>query len=173
MLLGHANKYRNKDGNLIFEGVGDVRTDSDDLIFLECVPSSFDGVDVTTVVDITKGAKVRGLFEQFSFNISTSREISFHDKVIDVATPAERRAPDLDILEAAKDYLAECLEPVATGPFVQHVADATRAGKQRVRELIVKHSALKGSENGPWRMFNYTVGNRNARLYELPTKVAQ
>ena len=174
VLLGHANKYRDKSGNLIFEGVGDVKADGDDLIFLEAAPGVFDdGIDVTTVVDITRGAKVRGIFEPFSFNISNSREISFHDKVIDVASPDERRVPDLEILEAAREYLAECVEPVATTQFVQYVADATGVGLKRVRELIIKHSALKGSEHGPWRMFNYSVGKKNIHLYELPDQGAK
>ena len=173
VLLGHANKYRDKSGNLIFEGVGDVKADGDDLIFLEAAPGALDGIDVTTVVDITRGAKVRGIFEPFSFNISSNREISFHDKVIGVASPDERRVPDLDILEAAKAYLTECLEPVATTQFVQYVSDSTGVGLKRVRELIIKHSALKGSEHGPWRMFNYTVGKKNIHLYELPDQGAK
>ena len=68
VLLGHANKYRDAAGLLVFEGVGDVQSDTDALIFFERM-SSVGGIDITTVVDPDKGAKVRGLFEPISFHI--------------------------------------------------------------------------------------------------------
>ncbi|MBV5330330.1 MAG: hypothetical protein JZU65_22320, partial [Chlorobium sp.] len=75
VLLGHANKYRdNEDKHLIFEGVGDVKSDSDELIMFERMPNQNGGIDVTTVVDTNKGAKVRGIFEPISFHISPERE---------------------------------------------------------------------------------------------------
>ena len=33
VLLAHTNKYRSADNQSVFEGVGDVKSDSDDLIF--------------------------------------------------------------------------------------------------------------------------------------------
>ncbi len=170
ILLGHANKYRDKDGNLIFEGVNDVKSDSDELIFFEATPGGIDGIDVTTVVDTSKGAKVRGLFEPFSFNISTSREITFHKNPLDLADNSATSSPkatDLEILETAKKYLAERDEPVGQSPLVQHVVDMTKAGKNRVRGLIVRNSSQKDKPNSDDKMFAYTVGERNTHKYEL------
>ncbi len=35
MLLAHANKHRDAEGDLIYEGTGDLRADVDELIYLE------------------------------------------------------------------------------------------------------------------------------------------
>lgn len=78
---------------MIFEGTGDVKSDSDELIFFELKKNQFDGIDVTTVVNIDKGAKIRGLFKPFNFKISNSREVTFYDQPLDIGKiiPAQPR----------------------------------------------------------------------------------
>ena len=61
ILLGHANKHRDNNGNLVFEGVGDVLSDTDAMLIFERMKSAEDGgIDITTVCDPDRGAKVRG-----------------------------------------------------------------------------------------------------------------
>ena len=175
ILLGHANKYRDKDGNLIFEGTGDVRADSDELIFFESAARhGGDGINVTTIVDPAKNAKVRGIFKPFSFHITPSREIEFYDSPLPTinwgAVAADQKATDDEILEAAEKYLAEIGQPVLQRQFADHVADMTNSALKRVKRLIVQHSELKNAKEKEGRRFLYSIGERNAHYYELPPR---
>ena len=80
VLLGHANKHKEKDGTLMFEGVGDVRNDCDDMIYLYSHMTG-DSLIVTTYPD-----KVRGIFNQISFEITKDREVNPLPKVIETKT---------------------------------------------------------------------------------------
>lgn len=71
ILLAHTNKYKDDDGNPIFEGTGDLRADVDELIYL--IPHRND--DGSMLVT-TKPDKVRGRFEELTFNISPEREVT-------------------------------------------------------------------------------------------------
>jgi hypothetical protein len=170
ILLGHANKYRDREGNLVFEGTGDVRADSDELIFFERTTRQDGGLDVTTVVDPDKGAKVRGLFEQISFNISADREVTTYKDplpTIDFTATATPKATDDDIVDAARKYLIERNEPVPQRPLVQHVSDVTATGEKRVRQVLVQNAEAKDALTLRGLPFLYTVGLRNAHSYEV------
>lgn len=171
VLLGHANKYRDRDGNLVFEGVGDVRSDSDELIQLQAVKSNFDGIDVTTIVDPDKGAKVRGVFKPFSFNISSSREVTSYEKpldLVDYSATATPKATDTEILDTAEEYLHSRGEPVSQHQLVNHTSDMTAAGAGRVRRLIVQNSSAKDADQIDGKRFAYTIGKNNSHMYEMP-----
>jgi hypothetical protein len=124
------------------------------------------------MIDSSVGAKVRGLFKPISFHINQYREISFYDHVL---TPIElsgsvAKASDSDILDTAEGYLKSLAEPVRQNRFVEYVSDKVvgKAGKERVRKLIVQCSVLKGSDMPLGTRFVYTVGDKNIHLYELP-----
>lgn len=173
VLLGHANKHRDKDGHLIFEGVGDVKSDSDDLIFFEKVKKADGSIDVTTVVDIDKGAKVRGIFKPFSFHVSTGREVTFYDKVKDIVDLTNTGVPAAtpeEIIDTAVAYLKSMAEPVAQNRLVEYTADKItgKAGKDKVRRSIVQRAVKKGEPEPFGTLFVYTVGERNSHFYELP-----
>lgn len=171
VLLGHANKFRDKEGNLVFEGTGDVRSDTDELIFLERKPNPNGGIDITTVSDHDKGAKVRGIFQPFSFHISESREITFYENplpVIDNSATATPKATDDEIVDAAKKYLFTQTKPALQKQLVQHVADMTGASEKRVRQILVRHSEAKDAMHLSGLPFLYTIGAKNSHYYELP-----
>ncbi|EKD87975.1 MAG: hypothetical protein ACD_35C00110G0001 [uncultured bacterium] len=171
VLLGHANKYRDKDGSLVFEGVGDIRADSDELIYFERKSNQNGGIDVTTIINPDKGAKVRGLFKAISFHVSPQREISFYEKplpVIDRTATAVPKATDDEIVAAAKKYLFSRNEPVVQRQLVQQAADLTGTGVERVRRIIVQNSEPKGSLSLSGHPFVYTIGEKNAHFIELP-----
>lgn len=177
-LPGHANKHRDADGNLVFEGVGDIRSDSDDLIFFEKTKKHDDSMDVTTVVDSDRGAKVRGLFKPFSFNVSPSREITFYKEALTLADSSNTGVPkatDDEILNTAEDYIKSCGKPVSQSQLVQYVVDKVEglAGKNRVRKIIVKRSVQAGNTEPAGTRFLYTVGKRNSHSYELPKEVQE
>lgn len=178
VLPGHANKHRDSNGNLVFEGVGDVRSDCDDMIIFEKEKKHDDSIDVTTICDPNKGAKVRGLFKPFSFNISPEREITFYDtplQLIDFSQTGTPKATDEEILTVAEQYLKDRGEPIIQSELVDYACDAVEgtAGKERVRKLIVKRAMLKdkftSKEEVPLgARFVFTAGERNKRLFELP-----
>jgi archaellum biogenesis ATPase FlaH len=171
VLLGHANKYRDKEGNLVFEGTGDVRSDTDELIYFERKTNSGGGIDVTTVVDPDKGAKVRGIFNPISFHVSESREITHYNDVlpvIDRKITATPKATDDDIIDAAKKYLFERNEPVVQRQLVQHTADMTGTGMERTRQVLVQNSEPRDGLALAGLPFLYSVGDKNAHFYELP-----
>ena len=171
VLLGHANKFRDKDGNLVFEGVGDVRSDTDELIFFERVKNPSGGLDITTVVDPDRGAKVRGIFQPFSFHISEQREITFYKDplpTIDFSATTKPKATDEEIVEAARNYLRQTRQPVVQKALVQHVADLTCSGEKRVREILVRYADPKDATH--YRIsipFVFFLGKHNAHYYEL------
>src|SRR5690606_31180754 len=71
ILLAHTNKYKDEEGNPIFEGTGDLRADVDELIYL--IPHRNDDGSMYVT---TKPDKVRGSFEEITFNISSTQEVS-------------------------------------------------------------------------------------------------
>ena len=171
ILLGHANKYRDKEGNLVFEGVGDIRSDSDELIYFERRSNVNDGIDVTTVIDPDKGAKVRGIFQPISFHVSESREVTqYKDSLplIDRTATANIKATDDEIIEAAKTYLFKVGRPVLQKQLVQHIADLKGAGQKRVRKVIVQHSEYKDASHYKGMPLVFSTGDKNAHHYELP-----
>ena len=173
VLLGHANKFRDKEGCLVFEGVGDVKSDSDELIFFERVRNPNGGLDVTTVVDTDRGAKVRGIFKPFSFHISPDREITFYNyplSVNDRTQSAATKATDEEILEAATACLKEIGVPVLQKDLAARVVDITGAGLNRARKILVQNSEPKDAEVEEGRRFWYSVGESNKYQYELPSE---
>jgi hypothetical protein len=170
VLLGHANKYRDKEGNLVFEGTGDVRSDTDELIFLERKINPNGGIDVTTICSHERGAKVRGLFKPFSFHISESREITFHKDVlppVDFTATSLPKATDDEIVTEAKKYLLTRSEAVLQKQLVQHVSDMLAAGEKRVRQVVVQNSEPRDAMHRSGMPFVFSCGKRNAHYYEL------
>ena len=102
ILLGHTNKYKDGDGNPVFEGTGDVRADVDELIYF--IPK--DNGDRSLIVS-THPDKVRGAFEPITFTISKDREVSLSRDYIDVKRASSELArykddrAQIDIIHAA------------------------------------------------------------------------
>lgn len=173
ILLGHSNKYPDKSGNLVFEGTGDVRSDSDELIYFHSKKNQDgDGIDVTTIVDPTKNAKVRGIFDPLSFNISTTRTIRLYDSPLPVLNnnekPSEQKVTEEEILETAASYLAKTGQPMLQKILVDHVSKMTNAGINRVRNLIIENSSNMASKENQGKRFVYRRIKNNACVYELP-----
>jgi len=116
ILLGHTNKHKGVDGKLIFEGVGDVRNDVDELIYIEATEK-----DPAAIVTLTmKPDKVRCAVKQATFTLDTlSMEIRALDHVVDVGA-----------LVAAKRRLQE------DEPLIWHFSEALAKGGLKHTELI-------------------------------------
>lgn len=119
ILLAHTNKYLDENGFPVFEGVGDVRNDTDELIYLIPKPNDDGSMTLSTRVD-----KVRGKLHNITYQISSDRRVRRDDAYIDVARlrvkeqALEEQAAVIEAIETAirdgsikqKDILAACAE---------------------------------------------------------------
>jgi hypothetical protein len=171
ILLGHANKYRDSGGNLVFEGVGDVLSDTDALIFFEIIPTAGSGQNITTIVDPDKGAKVRGLYDQLSFHISLpDREVTQHEEVIPVpnwgATPTKLSGDEIvkiiqEKLNSQNDWLSQT-----------ELVNSLR-GQVPYNALIrtLKAVAIPESEATLDGQIVFVVGVKNSKKYTVKNSV--
>jgi hypothetical protein len=136
-LLGHCNKYKDDNGNPIYEGTADLRNDSDDLIYLDsCMNEATGCLEITTRPD-----KVRAEFAPISFviDLKNDREVREQAAVINIISKEEREL--IDLIKAAiregnhsqKDIIA-------------WVKDKTTAGDKKIRERLVKHAQVQNPE---------------------------
>lgn len=81
----HVNKHRDADGLLVFEGVGDIEADCDNLIYLE---SQKDDSGIRTITS-RPSDKVRGIFRPRSWRILPDRTVEPLCEPVDVAASIE------------------------------------------------------------------------------------
>lgn len=93
ILLGHTNKHLGLDGKPVFEGVGDIRNDVDELFYLEALPKDADGRVVVTI----RPDKTRCAVHEASFDIDT-RDMS--------VTPREQPV-DVRALRQQQEHLEQ------------------------------------------------------------------
>lgn len=159
IMLGHTNKHRGPDGKLIFEGVGDVRNDVDELIYIESTDKDPAGVVTLTL----KPDKVRCVIRERTFQLNTiTRVLKPLDHVVDVQAlkaAQEQRKEDAALIEAVD------LELKAGGmnhtDLVRRVREATGQSRKRVEDVIERYiSDLAGTPGALW---SETRGVNNAR----------
>jgi len=100
--LAHCNKHRDASGKLIFEGVGDVEADCDNLIYLES-EKDHDGI---RTVSTEPSDKVRGVFAPRSWKIHPDRTVEPLDCFVDVKATTEamlQRERDETTIEVIQD----------------------------------------------------------------------
>ena len=102
VLLAHTNKHKGVDGKNIFEGVGDIKSDVDEMIYLEHQSNPDGSMTVTTLPD-----KVRNKFEPTTFIISSDRKVSTSE-YIDIRAlnrDREQRKKDKDVIDAIQEAI--------------------------------------------------------------------
>lgn len=139
VLLGHTNKHRGIDGKLIFEGVGDVRNDVDEMLYIEATDKDLLGLVNFTI----RPDKVRCAIREATFALDTKTMIvSALDEVVDVASIVERQ-------RRAKDdgpLIAQVRQTLARGgmnltDLVERVAKEAETPRGKVRELIERYAS--------------------------------
>lgn len=180
ILCAHANKKRDKQDHLIPEGVGDVKNDTDTLLFFERnpVPAENGGINVTTVCDMGKGAKVRGQYEPFSFNISKQREVLLLDETLEVMERGRFRKQDdtseEDILKVAEDLIKEVgqYHQLLKKDIVWSIYKRTTASQRRVQDIITQNSKKEGENK--IRRLTYRSAKHNRKVYgSTPQEIKQ
>ncbi|GAB5449925.1 MAG: hypothetical protein Hals2KO_02530 [Halioglobus sp.] len=97
--LAHCNKHRDNTGKLVFEGVGDIEADCDNLIYLESEKAA-DGI---RTVSTEPSDKVRGVFEPRTWRIHPDRTVEALESFVDVKAEiaaATQREKDETTIEA-------------------------------------------------------------------------
>jgi predicted CoA-binding protein len=101
--LAHTNKYDDKDGKPVFEGVGDLRSDFDELIYLIPVKNPDGSMTVSTSID-----KCRAALKEQSFSISKDREVIVLADHIDTLSIAELQRhlhEDSEVIEFILEHI--------------------------------------------------------------------
>lgn len=109
VLLAHTNKHKSKEGKPIFEGVGDVKSDCDELIYLIPVKNNDDSITVSTLPD-----KTRGAIQSLSFVMNADRTVFMTDYV--------------DVLSLHKQKI--------DAPVIQSIENAFASGKFIQQDII-------------------------------------
>lgn len=134
VMLGHTNKHRGPDGNLIFEGVGDVRSDVDELIYVESIK------DHDAVIITAKPDKVRCFAEEATFRLDlATMNVRALPYVVDVAERLrveQQRREDADVIEHVRATLKAAGGGMAKTALVEKTAAASGVGQKKVRSVV-------------------------------------
>ena len=160
LLLAHTNKYNDQDGNPIYEGTADLRSDVDELIYLVPVKNEDGSITVSTKPD-----KVRGDFQPITFRIDSDRNVTRTDYVDTSEQMAIRISQERDELEISQIETA-----IETGHHTQQeIIDYCRTkhqtGIRTIKRDLKVHAGKK--EHSKWSMER---GMNNAKRYHLPEK---
>lgn len=156
VLLGHANKHRGVDGKLIFEGVGDIRNDVDELIYIEST-----GRDTTGKVVLTMTPdKVRSLVKPVSFELNTATmELRPITGPVDIHRARQER-DDAEAIAVVQDAItAGGMKKTALADLV---AERCRFGRRVASALIERYA---GSEPGPGVLWLQTHMRLNNQIH--------
>lgn len=144
VLLGHTNKHKGVDGKLIFEGVGDVRNDVDEMLYIEATDKDAAGVVTLTI----KPDKVRCAVKEASFTLDTrTMEVTPCDSVVDVASILEtqrRAADDPPVIEAVRSALTN--GGMSHTELIDAVMRTAGTPRARVRDVVDRYCSTDPSD---------------------------
>jgi hypothetical protein len=158
ILLGHVNKHKSSEGKPVFEGVGDVRNDVDELIYIDATDK-----DVAGIVTINmKPDKVRCAVQEVSFTLNTTTmELRPLDEVVDVGAILDaqrRREADGPIIrQIGKELTSGGLSHTELVDLVAKKYDRPR---QAVREVVNRYCSDNLSQpDALWHESRVQPGN--------------
>lgn len=127
VLLAHTNKYPDSNGKLIFEGVGDLRSDVDNMIYLYSSIASEGVREVTTAPD-----KVRAYIKPRSFRIHMLAGITVEEcELLHPMTQFDRK-----ILTHALEFINEL--GALRKELVDYLVSATGHGINKVGDALIR-----------------------------------
>ena len=141
ILLAHTNKYKDAEGNPIYEGTGDMRSDVDELIYL--IPQKHDDKSMTVT---TQPDKVRGAFEPITFNIAPDRTVTLQNEVVNT-TLANQIADELKKNQGVIDSISQAILDGSTSQkdIIKYCADNDGHGERIVKKVLIKYT-INGDE---------------------------
>lgn len=156
ILLGHTNKHKDLEGKLIFEGVGDIRNDIDELFYIDAVDDAQTGDRLATM----SPDKVRCMAEACTFRLVRSILEAVDAPLTDVAAialAARREKQDGHVI-AAIEAILKARGGESQEKLVAEVAKSVGLGITKVRVIVRDYSDFEVGEAARW---NVTRGGRN------------
>jgi KaiC/GvpD/RAD55 family RecA-like ATPase len=148
ILLAHTNKRPESDGNYLFEGVGDVKNDCDNLFYL--IPMKNHDGSTTVTVDFENNGKKKALLEPCTFVIQPDRTVNLANKY---AQPTDLKNYELD-----KEYIEMILSFLSNGELNEStlvdLCQQQGISRRNSRRILRSHQS-----------WNVRKGDKNATLY--------
>ena len=144
ILLAHTNKRPEMDGCYLFEGVGDVKNDCDNLFYF--LPMKNDDGSITVTVDLGDSSKKKALLEPCTFVIQPNRTVNLAEEY---ANPESIRSyeHDKNDIEAIIAILGDKTFNEGTLLEVAHQQGISRRNCRRILRSYSYWSATKGEKN--------------------------
>ena len=157
--LCHTNKYKDADDNLIYEGTGDLRSDVDNMIYLE---PFHEGTKLRSLS--TRPDKVRGAFEQITFEFDDDRRLSVADEFTDTNV----------LVQIAKDqqYIDEVSEAISSGSvsqvnIVKFMNETYGRNAKRVRRILADYGGDFAKVKKVWNMARLSGQHGRPIVYSI------
>jgi len=159
VLLAHTNKHKDQEGQTLFEGTGDLKSDSDELIYLEAKDEGDGTLLVSTRLD-----KVRADIEPISFSIDKERNVLQMGDFVDVQkqmSAESQRKTDQPVI----DLIIEAINASHTKQFeiLGYCQEMAGFGEHKVRSVLKRYSNPKPGQL--WR--SEKLANNNTWRYQL------
>ena len=166
IVLSHTNKYEDNDGNPIHEGVGDLRNDFDELIYLIPVTNEDQTITVSTKIN-----KCRAELKNETFLIDVDREVKVLPQFVDTAEKA-RQQKHLDADREVIEFITQNLRTASCSVTSLHdTSKIEEVGFSRKRIEVVVIRYCEGQCDEPlWRS---KPAATNGTIYELIMKNSQ
>mgnify|MGYP005636085375 CR=1 FL=1 len=142
--LCHTNKYKDADGNAIYEGTGDLRSDVDNMIYLE---PFHEGTKLRSLS--TRPDKVRGAFEPITFEFDDNRRMKVADEFIDTNTLIQAAKDQEGIDEVNAAIKAGCLRQ---NELVKYVGETYGRNRKRVLRILTNYGGDFAKVKKVWNM---------------------
>lgn len=157
ILLGHTNKNLAHDGKPIFEGVGDVRNDVDELFYLSRSEPDANG-DVLVGVELDK---VRSQVRASSYKITADREVvpvETERSVAEIKKIQQSRKDHQEVIAYVNSHLDKHLAENLT-LLAEMVRDNCGIGLNKSKSIIIEHSGAYEDEWMIWLRTKVTINN--------------
>jgi hypothetical protein len=167
VVLGHTNKHDDKNGRPVYEGVGDLRADVDELIYL--LPEKHDDGSMLITTDPDK---TRGDIKPLTFKVDANRNVSLCPAVVDVAArqniiaQLERDEQVIEAIDMAiKDNHASQIN------IIEAANDSHRVSRNKVLAALNRYTCNKSGatyDEAEGRLWQSTHNGRFKEYHILP-----
>ena len=161
IVLGHTNKYDDKDGNPIYEGTVDLRADMDELIYLVPEEQADGSLIVSTYPD-----KKRGTFEKISYRVENQQATRLGEFVDTLAARGEQKR------EESSEYVIDAItDALIGGGMVQkqitdYCAKEYDVGAKKVIQVLKEYRQIGDQpKKGPAHWKSERQSQNNAWYY--------
>jgi hypothetical protein len=169
VVLGHTNKHLGQDGKPVFEGVGDVRNDTDELIYLDATDKDAMGVKTITL----RPDKTRCAIKPATFTLDTNTmTVRALDRVIDVQEMERnkrQREADADVIEAIDDALASA--GMNRSELIERACASCGHGQRTVRRVLDRYCSDNADDMSALWLVTHMRFNNARHISRNPRRV--